>query len=93
MTRQIVELDGRLLTSRTMLHDVLSKELELPEHYGRNLDALWDCLTESSARPLTIHWSHYEASKKQLGEYCEQVLHLFQDAETELDGFVVKVTR
>ncbi|WP_414717252.1 barstar family protein [Tahibacter sp.] len=27
-------------------HDVLAASLDLPPYYGRNLDALWDCLTE-----------------------------------------------
>ncbi|EJW15798.1 barstar family protein [Paenibacillus alvei] len=93
MTRRVVELDGRAISSRNAVHDVLSEVLELPDYYGRNLDALWDCLTEASSLPLTIHWSHYEASKKQLGEYCEQLLQLFRDAEAELDGFKVKITR
>lgn len=93
MARRMVELDGRLLTSRTVLHDLLSKKLELPDYYGRNLDALWDCLTESSSLLLTIHWNHYEASKAQLGDYCDLLLQLFRDAEEELDGFQLKVTQ
>lgn len=27
-------------------HAYLKKELDLPEYYGENLDALYDCLTE-----------------------------------------------
>ena len=44
MTR--VELIASQLTDKEVLHDVLAKELELPAWYGRNLDALHDCLTE-----------------------------------------------
>ncbi len=28
------------------LHDTLARDLEFPWWYGRNLDALYDCLTE-----------------------------------------------
>lgn len=41
-----VELVAAQLTEKETLHDVLAKELSLPEWYGRNLDALYDCLTE-----------------------------------------------
>ncbi|EPY13126.1 MULTISPECIES: barstar family protein [Paenibacillus] len=92
MTRQIIELDGRLLTSITKLHDVLSEVLELPNYYGRNLDALWDCLTESQSLPLTIRWTHYEASKRQLGNYCDELQQLFEDAKVELDDFYFEIS-
>ena len=41
-----VELIASQLADQEVLHDVLTRELELPEWYGRNLDALYDCLTE-----------------------------------------------
>ena len=41
-----VELIASQLTDKDILHDVLIRELELPEWYGRNLDALHDCLTQ-----------------------------------------------
>lgn len=41
-----VELIASQLTDKNILHDVLIRELELPEWYGRNLDALHDCLTQ-----------------------------------------------
>ena len=41
-----VELIASQLVDQKALHDVLARELELPEWYGRNLDALYDCLTE-----------------------------------------------
>ena len=39
-------LDGARMGSRAELHDALAAAFSLPAHYGRNLDALWDCLTE-----------------------------------------------
>ena len=35
------------------LHDYLASMLDLPKHYGRNLDALYDCLTSITA-PTSI---------------------------------------
>ena len=39
-------LDGLTLKSREELHDALTQGLRLPSYFGRNLDALFDCLTE-----------------------------------------------
>ena len=41
-----VELDGRLMTDRTATHEYLKDKLALPDYYGKNLDALYDLLTE-----------------------------------------------
>ena len=34
------------MQSIRQLHKYLRTELELPDYYGENLDALYDCLTE-----------------------------------------------
>ena len=49
-----IHLNGNDITNREQLHDALSEALELPEGYGRSLDALYDCLTDLSV-PTTIH--------------------------------------
>lgn len=40
-----VELIGAQLNDKDCLHDVLAQQLNLSDYYGRNLDALHDCLT------------------------------------------------
>lgn len=37
-------LDGKLIKKDG--HDYLMQALDLPDYYGRNLDALYDCLSE-----------------------------------------------
>lgn len=37
-------------------HEWLKHELSLPEWYGHNLDALWDCVTGYLQMPLKIRW-------------------------------------
>ncbi len=39
-------VDLRNIYTREALHNKLMERLELPEWYGRNLDALMDCLTD-----------------------------------------------
>ena len=42
---RVVELTGAVAADRDKLHSVLQEKLQLPEWYGRNLDALYDVLT------------------------------------------------
>ena len=40
-----MQLDGNLIKQRG--HDYLAEALNLPDYYGKNLDALYDCLTKT----------------------------------------------
>ena len=39
-------INGAMMDTRENLHSHLYLQFGLPAHYGRNLDALWDCLRE-----------------------------------------------
>lgn len=84
-------LDGKEITSEEKLHEILEEKLDLPDYYGRNLDALWDCLTGWVDLPLTIEWVNHEESKKLLGDYYEKLLVMLRDAERELRGFTLEL--
>lgn len=43
-----VIINGAAVASMADIHALLAKELNFPEWYGGNLDALHDCLTELS---------------------------------------------
>ena len=76
-----VELDGRLMTDRGTAHDLLKQQLNLPDYYGRNLDALYDLLTER-ADPMLIRVIHVKTMEAQLGRYGTALLNtLWQAAE------------
>ncbi|WP_224988025.1 barstar family protein, partial [Bacillus amyloliquefaciens] len=40
-----VIIDGKDVTSTEALHRILKDQLDFPDYYGENLNALWDCLT------------------------------------------------
>ena len=46
MTNLTIFIDGRQYASAKELHLALKMLLNLPEHYGCNADALYDCLSE-----------------------------------------------
>jgi hypothetical protein len=51
--------DARALSSKQQLHDELAFKLGLPSWYGRNWDALLDCLS-SIGEPSSDLCSHWE---------------------------------
>ncbi|QUH01052.1 barstar family protein [Saccharopolyspora erythraea] len=57
-------LDGSELVSKRAALDGIAAVLDFPEWAGRNLDALYDCLTDLSWLPEGEHvliWSGYQA--------------------------------
>ena len=57
----VYELDGRRLSDKTEAHVYLQETLPLPEYYGRNLDALYDVLTEQG-EDMLLWILHAEAA-------------------------------
>jgi ribonuclease inhibitor len=79
------------ISSIEQFHKILKEKLQLPEYYGENLNALWDCLTAWVDLPLKIRWTNFQESKRVLGSYAEEFLELFREAENELEGFTCEV--
>ncbi len=63
-------LDGNNITNKETLHDTLTSSLHLPDWYGRNLDALFDCLLDIQEE-TEIRLFHGEALEDYLGHYAE----------------------
>lgn len=62
----------------------LKEKLTLPDHFGDNLDALFDALTGELEMPL--HLEFVNMSVEQL-EIFEDLLTTLEDAEEEVEGF------
>lgn len=77
-----IALDGLELQSIEEVHDRFGQALDLPEWYGRNLDALFDCLTEIN-RPVTVRLFHKEALKERLGRRGRALIRLLRRAAEE----------
>ena len=83
-------LNGDELINVAEFHKQIKLLLALPDHYGENLDALWDCLTGWIDLPLVLIWNDYGKSKELLGEFAERALKIFKDAEKEMNGFKIE---
>lgn len=74
-------IDCRELSSRAAAHDCFARVFALPAFYGRNLDALYDVLTELP--PCVIVLEHTGCLYDALGPYAEKLLGIFRDAARE----------
>ncbi len=77
-----VILDGGRMTNREALWDYLKEMLPVHDYFGRNLDALFDELTEYR-KPLTVKLINKEQMTTALGSYGESLLEVFADAADE----------
>ncbi len=74
-----VVLDGLDIASLEEVHDRFAQALALPEWYGRNLDALFDCLTDQG-EPVTVRLLHQETLEDRLGRRGRALVHLLRRA-------------
>jgi len=79
---QVQILYGNEIHSKEQLHELLMQILPLPTYYGKNLDALYDCLTELSS-PLELHIYDAETLCANLGAYGRQFLAVLNDCQNE----------
>ena len=85
---RIITLDIEKMRSLPMLHKYLHTALALPEYYGANLDALYDCLTEI-AEPTELVVPQKVAAEAYLGWYGQQFLQVLEDAAGANDALTI----
>lgn len=78
-------LDGSYLCEEENAHEYLKDKLDLPEHYGRNLDALYDCLTDFSDTHIGIKVPDDKTI------YFTRVLRVFKAADRKNENLIVKI--
>ena len=79
-----VKIEGSKIQNREQLHDELQKQLDFPDYYGRNLDALYDMLT-SFAEPISFEIINEAELEEHLGHYAKMFLELLEDVKGDGD--------
>lgn len=80
-----ITLDGNLLADAATLHDYLKEALNLPTYYGKNLDALHDCLTDLDNIEISI------TMPEENGAIFQKVLRVFKAADRENDSLKLNI--
>lgn len=77
-----IVLDGALMTERAAAHEYLAKKLNFPGYYGKNLDALYDLLTENS-RPLCLVLYRTNVMREALNGYADSLINVLKEAAAD----------
>ena len=81
-------IDCRRIRTKEDLHRIFREALGFPEHYGNNLDALHDCLTEITGKVRLIDWETAEASLGTYGLKAKKVIAAAALHNTDLDLYI-----
>lgn len=80
-------LDGFEFKTKQDAYEYMKKIFDLPEYFGNNLDALWDCLTDLTDSEIEI--KNAREIPKQIDGYGLKILDLFGDLVEE--GIDIKI--
>ena len=83
----IIDLEG--VESEDDLHDRLEESLPLPDYYGRNLDALYDILTEyGDGWHIVIE--NIDLVDEEIRPYVDDMIGVFEDASAAAPDLTVE---
>ena len=77
-----VILDGNEIISMSDIHNLFAGELDFPQWYGKNLDALYDCLSDVTEE-VEITIENSAELMENLGISFERLCALLNDVSEE----------
>ena len=85
-----IVLDAKRFKGRTRAHAYFKEALQLPDYYGKNLDALYDCLGDIGEETVIVVPEVIQKNEY-LGDYGKTMLRVFKDAAEENEALTVIV--
>lgn len=79
-----ITLDFENISNKEEMHKYLAEKFEFPDYYGKNLDALFECLTDI-AEPTAVNIINA------INDYDVQIINVITSAEEENDNLAVFV--
>ncbi|MDO5540877.1 MAG: barstar family protein [Eubacteriales bacterium] len=78
-------IDGKKISSKEQLFEVLKGQLQSDEFHGNNLDALYDVLTDH-AEPVELEVVHPGDLREKLGEYADRFMRMFRGIQEQWEA-------
>ena len=82
-------INCKKIKDRDDLYSKLAEKLSFPDYFGKNLDALFDVLTDPSVtgEKTILVFVFSSALEQSLGDYAERVIRTLEDADYESENF------
>jgi len=77
MTSLTIFIDAAQYDSPRELHQALKMMLDLPDYYGCNADALYDCLSERTGEPVSL--CILTPGEGDVADALRKVVHVIED--------------
>ena len=82
MTRLTIFIDANRYASAKELHQALKLMLDLPDYYGCNADALYDCLSERKG--CTVNMRILSAGEGETADALRKCIRVIEDLDGEV---------
>ena len=73
------------------IHKILRRDLEFPDYYGGNLDALWDCLSCYCRRELNVRIYGSKSIPDDLKNEFALILRVFNRVHEETPNITFEI--
>jgi len=80
-------LSGKTVRSLDVFYDEIARQLDFPEHFGRNLDALWDVLSADIEGPIEVVWKDPDSSRFEMEGDFDRVLSVLKNVKNTRKDF------
>lgn len=77
---KLVQLDLNEMKSEEEIHTFLMEQMDFPKHYGKNLDALYDALTDSRNESYCVEMVRCSDEQSPLYEFSRRLEKVMEDA-------------
>ena len=75
----MIILDGKRMDGKAALHEELKEQLNLPDYYGGNADALHDCLSERR-EPVNLYLADW--GRGEVEQALRKVCRVIEDLDS-----------
>lgn len=91
MVQEIIEVDFSDCKYLGEIHKDLKQQLNLPDYYGENLSALWDCLRYYSFENTKRIVKGISELPSELKEYMNSLLEVLDDVHAETPAIIFEI--
>ncbi len=77
--KELYTLDFTNLQYYLEFHEIIRDELDFPDYYGMNWDAMWDCLTDMVGEPLHIEIIGLDVLEQKFGDTAQKLIDILRE--------------